>query len=78
MIAERLNELRPFDIDLSRVQTNIVVAEVNERFTTEQILNDLRNIGVWAVPFGPTRVRFVTHLDVSTDDCTQAMNFIDK
>jgi len=78
MIAEHLNELKPFDIDLARVQTNIVVAEVNKKFTTDQILNNLKDIGVWAVPFGPTRVRFVTHLDVSTDDCTQTIERIEK
>jgi threonine aldolase len=39
-----------------------------ERFTTK-----LAETGVWCIPFGPARVRFVTHLDASADDCNLAI-----
>ena len=55
------------------VETNIVVARVDERaFTVETLLAQLRERGVLAVPFGAGRVRMVTHLDVSTDDVERA------
>ena len=55
------------------VETNIVVARVDEKaFTVEALLAQLKERGVLAVPFGAGRVRMVTHLDVSADDVERA------
>ena len=70
MLAERLNEISMFDVDMSRVQTNIVLAAT--RGPAVQVLDKMRQIGVLAVPFGPKLIRFVTHLDVPKQDCEEA------
>lgn len=51
------------------VETNIVIFDVDDRFdTVDGFLARLRTHGVLAVPFGPTWVRMVTHLDVDAGD----------
>jgi threonine aldolase len=51
------------------VETNIVIFRVDERFdTVAGLLSRLKKEGVLAVSFGPTWVRMVTHLDVSSGD----------
>jgi len=51
------------------VETNIVIFRVDERaYSVDAFLKLLREAGVLAVPFGPSLVRMVTHLDVNADD----------
>lgn len=51
------------------VETNIVIFRVDERaYSVDAFLQLLREAGVLAVPFGPSLVRMVTHLDVNADD----------
>lgn len=51
------------------VETNIVVFRVDPAaFGRDAFLQQLRDGGVLAVPFGPSLVRMVTHLDVSADE----------
>ncbi len=47
------------------VQTNIVIADVSRLGGAEKVLEALREEGVLCGAASPTRVRFVTHLDVS-------------
>jgi threonine aldolase len=55
------------------VETNIVVFRVDPgAWTVDQLLAQLRERGVLAVPFGAGRVRMVTHLDVSAADVDRA------
>lgn len=73
-LASALNELDVFDVDLSRVETNIVVANITSGETSTQLADRMKEVEVWAIPFGPTRIRFVTHLDVSRQDCEEAVD----
>ncbi|MFQ6008180.1 MAG: threonine aldolase family protein [Candidatus Zixiibacteriota bacterium] len=73
LLAEGLNDISPFQVDLSRVETNIVVAEIDGEYSADSVLAKMKEVGVWAVPFGPKRIRFVTHLDVSRCDCEEAL-----
>jgi len=51
------------------VETNIVIFRVDPAaYTVDAFLQQLRDAGVLAVPFGHSLVRMVTHLDVSADD----------
>jgi len=51
------------------VETNIVIFKVSEKFdTVAGFLARLEKHGILAVPFGPSWVRMVTHLDVSAAD----------
>jgi len=78
LLAESLNALPLFDIEMDRVQTNIVIVNINTDSTSEEILEKMKEIGVWAVPFGPKKIRFVAHLDVSREDCLEAMERLNK
>ena len=76
LLAEGLERLPAFEVDLTKVQTNIVIANLNGDLTPEPLLATLKDGGVLAVPFGPRRIRFVTHLDVNRVDCEEALKRI--
>lgn len=78
IIAEGLHGVGPFRFDMKRVQTNIVIAELADGVSSEEMLEKMKEIGVWALPFGPTKIRFVTHLDVSKHDCVEAVRRISE
>jgi hypothetical protein len=46
--------------------------------TAEIALTKLADAGVLLVPFGPTRLRAVTHLDVSADQVEEAAEIVAK
>ena len=76
-LAEGLNRLDGFDIDLTHVQTNIVIVEIaGTGKKADEVLDILKQNGILAVPFGVTKIRFVTHLDVTEDDCQKAVEII--
>jgi len=76
LLAEGLCKVNAFDIDMDRVQSNIVVVNINSDYNSAQIVEKLNNVSVKAVPFGEKKLRFVTHLDVSRADCEEALNRI--
>lgn len=71
-LAGRLAQIPALSIDMSRVQTNIILAHIVSGQSAEEVLNLAKRAGVLAVPFGPKTLRFVTHLDVSRADCEEA------
>jgi threonine aldolase len=53
------------------VETNIIVFKLDgSAYSPEDFLAVLKARGILAVPFGPSIVRMVTHLDISADDIT--------
>jgi threonine aldolase len=53
------------------VETNIIVFKLDgSAYSPEDFLAALESRGVLAVPFGPSLVRMVTHLDITADDIT--------
>jgi threonine aldolase len=76
LLAEGLQSLSIFSIDLDRVETNIIVIDIASEETAESVVTGLKSVGVMAVPFGPKRVRMVTNLDVSRADCEEALERI--
>jgi threonine aldolase len=66
-LAGALAELPGVAIDPTTVETNIVIFAVTGRggqTPAAGFLAAAREVGVWGVPVGPDRVRFVTHRDV--------------
>ncbi|MGH2633132.1 MAG: low specificity L-threonine aldolase, partial [Tepidiformaceae bacterium] len=57
--------------------SNIVVADIL-RGDLDSWLHELANAGVLAVPFGPRRMRMVTHLGVSAADVEDAIARIER
>lgn len=59
--------------------TNIIMLDLMEPgATAEAALARLAEAGVLLVPFGPTRLRAVTHLDVSKDEAQHAAEVVAK
>ncbi len=78
LLAEGLDDTRTFNVDLSRVQTNIVISNIATGQSSDEVTARLAEVGVLGMPFGPTKIRFVTHLDVDRTDCEEALNRIGK
>lgn len=78
LLAEGLSQFGLFEIDMSRVQSNIVVVHVATDELSYSVLERIAKVGVWALPFGPKDIRFVTHLDVSKADCEEAIQRLES
>jgi len=79
LLAEGLANIKGFECDLSRVETNIVIVDIAKTGRTpDEMVTILREKDVLAVVFGKTRLRFVTHLDVSREDCLKALEIISQ
>jgi len=73
LIAERLADLPGIALDLTTVQTNIVVFELGDgQPDAAAIAARAKEAGVLLSALGPRLVRAVTHLDVSAAQCQQA------
>jgi threonine aldolase len=71
-LAESLAELPQVDIDLSTVQTNIVIFTVKGYPDPTPILDRLKQRGVIAGTAADHQIRFVTHKDVDRAACEEA------
>ncbi|MBH0230290.1 low-specificity L-threonine aldolase [Halobacillus yeomjeoni] len=68
LLAEGIGNIPGLKVEKA-VETNIVLVNVEEcQRTAEQFLDQLRENGILAVPFGPYTIRFVTHFDVSEEE----------
>ncbi|MEN8113224.1 MAG: GntG family PLP-dependent aldolase [Actinomycetota bacterium] len=71
--AKAAADVDGFVVDLASVQTNIVYFEVAG---AEAFAARLREAGVDTLALGSERIRAVFHLDVSSDDTTQAITIL--
>ncbi len=60
------------------VQTNIIVVELVERDKRDLVLQQLKKNHVLASAFGPGKVRFVFHLDVSAEQVAELATILPK
>jgi len=73
LIGERLAQCRRVRLDLTTVQTNIIVFHLApEAPDAATVVARARERGVLLFPFGARTVRAVTHLDVTREQCEQA------
>jgi threonine aldolase len=78
-LAAALAALPGVRINPAHVETNIVVFDISEtRRRAEEVLALLKAEGLLLVPFSPTTLRAVTHLDVSRDQIEQACAILRK
>ncbi|MBO8126979.1 MAG: low-specificity L-threonine aldolase [Firmicutes bacterium] len=74
LLAEGLAELPGVELDLSKVQTNIVICDIKKTgIEPGQFLAALEEKGVLATSFGAHLIRFTTHKDVSRNDILRAL-----
>jgi threonine aldolase len=80
LLAEAISRCDAAEIDLERVQTNIIIFKL--KATKEgsdaapAFVAALKNEGVIGSAIGPNTVRLVTHFDVSRQDCERAAETI--
>ena len=71
LIAEALAKSEHVAIDLSSVETNIVVFRL-KGVSVVDVVARLKARGIWMSAFGPDAIRLVTHLDVDRAACVMA------
>ncbi|HVH64988.1 MAG TPA: GntG family PLP-dependent aldolase [Candidatus Acidoferrum sp.] len=72
-LAEGLQGLPGVDVDLTRVETNMVFGDCRPPLTAPEFTRRCREIGVLIDYASPSRWRMVTHRGVSTDDVDYAI-----
>jgi threonine aldolase len=73
ILAQTVRETEGLTLRPDIVDTNIVIFEVDPALgTAQEVAGALEQAGVWVLPFGPTRIRAVTHLDVTEEDVRRA------
>ncbi len=70
--------LQLIGFDLQTPQTNIVIFDLKDRMPVEQFFQALSQRNIRATSAGGTRIRFVTHFDVSRADCERALDAVQE
>ena len=77
ILAARLAEIPGIALNLSKVQTNIVIFDLTQSsLTSADFLSRLAQHNVLAVPVDAERVRMVTHLDVTREQVETAARVV--
>lgn len=58
------------------VETNIIIFNLSDTYTSEVIAEKLKKEGIIASPFGGKTMRMVTHLDIDEEDVTRVKNVL--
>jgi threonine aldolase len=73
-LAEGLAQIPGFKINPAKVQTNVVLCDITATgMTSGEISCSLAGRKLMTSGVGPELLRFVTHLDVSREECAQAV-----
>jgi threonine aldolase len=72
LLAEAVAKHAAAEIDLGTVQTNIVIFALRDGGDAGVFVAAMKDRGVLTSAVGSRAVRFVTHMDVSRDDCESA------
>lgn len=77
ILAEGIAEAKGLQIELHRVQTNIIYFDVTSpRLTAADLVKRLAAEGVKVLPTGPRRIRAVTHYGIEREDVEYAAGVI--
>lgn len=78
-LAEGFARMRRLRVDVHNVETNIVLVDIIEPALDAAIfIERCANYGLFFSQFGPKRLRAVTHLDITRDDCEQAITILEE
>lgn len=75
--AKAVSEHPAFDIDLSTVDTNIVLFDVVNG-TAEQALQKFADAGIAFVPFGPKTIRATFHFQVGDEELEKVLKAVEE
>ncbi len=76
LFAEIVSQSPALRVDLDTVQTNIVIMDLVNGGSAEDLCTRLRDRGVWLVPMGQSKLRAVTHLNIDRDDVIRAAELV--
>ena len=77
LLAQKLSRVPGIDLNPAKVQTNIVIFSVRPSgLTSSEFLSQVASRGGLGVPVDGTRVRMVTHLDVSRREVEEAADVV--
>ena len=70
MIADSISGMKGFFVDFKSVHTNILLIELDcscvcKTLTPAAVVDMLKALDVWILPFGPNNMRLVTHRDIT-------------
>jgi threonine aldolase len=78
-LAEGISKIEGIQIDLNRVQTNIVCFDVgNLELSAETFVMKLKENGVLALPLTEKKVRMVTHRGIESKDIEKSIEVIEN
>jgi len=73
-LAEELAAIDGVELDLETVQSNIVIFDVSGTGkTAPEVTEKWQGLGTLALPISTSKIRVVTHLDVTFEQCKQAI-----
>ena len=78
LLAEAVARHEAAEIDMSTVQTNIVIFTLRRGGDATAFCAALKERGVLASVVAPRSVRFVTHLDVAREECERAAGVVEE
>jgi threonine aldolase len=70
-LAEAINEIDGFSVDLDSVETNMVYIQGAQG--AKEILRKLSELGIDVLEVGPIAVRAVTHLHITDEDISRTI-----
>jgi threonine aldolase len=76
-IAEKLRTISIIE-EVLPVESNILIFRLKDENTAGAFLKTLNENGILAAPFGPTNIRFVTHLDISEQHMDYLLHFLEN
>jgi threonine aldolase len=77
LLADTLDGNAVVTVDMGSVQTNIVVFTLVQGADAAAFCAALKDRGVLASAIGPRSVRFVTHMDVTREECVIAASLVE-
>lgn len=76
-IAEKLKAISIIE-EVLPVESNILIFRLKDEQTAGTFLTTLNENGILAAPFGPTNIRFVTHLDITNQHMDYLLHFLEN
>ncbi len=78
LFAKKMIECEFFEIDLSKVETNIVLFKHSSKFSSAEFLNESEKAGVRLIQFGENLIRAVFHFQISRKMTIKAAEILSK
>ncbi len=77
LITDVLSE-KDFVGEILPVETNIIIFEVQGRYTAKDLASKMKEQSVFVIAISPRQVRIVVHLDISADDVQRTIDVINS